>query len=189
MQDGFTHKTLRQWKQARPGHRSFAVLRHPLARAHAAFCDHILPTGPGSFRAIRATLRAHYGLPIPDHAPGAEYDDATHRTAFIGFLRFLKANLCGQTSLRIDPSWAGQATVLQGIATIAPPDMILREDRLGHDLAILAAQIGKDEMPAVPGVTDPHAARLARIYDAGLETAARDAYARDYLTFGFADWA
>ena len=29
---------------------------------------------------------------------------------------------------------------------------------------------------------------LARIYDDRLESLARDAYARDYLMFGFSDW-
>ena len=29
--EGFTPRSLRQWKAARPGHLSFAVLRHPLA--------------------------------------------------------------------------------------------------------------------------------------------------------------
>jgi hypothetical protein len=31
--------------------------------------------------------------------------------------------------------------------------------------------------------------RLDAIYDETIETAAREAYARDYLTFGFEDWA
>ena len=30
---------------------------------------------------------------------------------------------------------------------------------------------------------------LRRIYDAETERLARDAYARDYIEFGFADWA
>jgi len=40
---GLNQNALRQWKKANPGHRSFAVLRHPVARAHHAFCTHILP--------------------------------------------------------------------------------------------------------------------------------------------------
>ena len=30
--------------------------------------------------------------------------------------------------------------------------------------------------------------QLAEIYDAEIEAAARDAYGRDYLAFGFGDW-
>ena len=37
-------------------------------------------------------------------------------------------------------------------------------------------------------VTDPFANRLAAIYDAEIESAARDACQRDYLAFGFGDW-
>lgn len=35
-------KSLRQWKRARPGHRSFTVIRHPLLRAHQAFLTQIV---------------------------------------------------------------------------------------------------------------------------------------------------
>jgi LPS sulfotransferase NodH len=53
----FNQKDLRQWKRRNKGHRSFTVLRHPLARAHAVFCERILPRGPGTFADIRKTLR------------------------------------------------------------------------------------------------------------------------------------
>lgn len=33
----FVQKTLRQWKRAHPGHRSFTVIRHPLPRAWGAY--------------------------------------------------------------------------------------------------------------------------------------------------------
>ena len=46
---------LRKWMRQAKGHRSFTVLRHPVARAHHAFCKHILGTGPDSFAALRAT--------------------------------------------------------------------------------------------------------------------------------------
>ena len=41
LKSGFNQKSLLSWMQARPGHRSFTVVRHPLARAHVAFCDKI----------------------------------------------------------------------------------------------------------------------------------------------------
>ncbi len=186
--EGFSQKTIRQWKKNQVGHRSFTVLRHPVARAHATFCDKILATGPGSFPEIRATLRKVFGLTIPDGEPGPGYDDRAHRAAFLAFLDFTRVNLAGQTSLRTDPAWASQSAVLQGMAGFMLPDLILREDNLHNDLAILAAQVGKTTMPEV-GETDPHRARLARIYDKDIESAARDAYLRDYIAFGFGDWA
>ena len=185
--EGFGQKSLRDWKTAHPGHRSFTVLRHPVARAHAAFCDKILDTGPGTFTEIRENLRKLFQVPLPAGAVGAGYDDAAHRAAFIGFLRFLKTNLAGQTNLRVDPAWASQTMILQGFAGFVTPDLILREATLAQDLTALLAQVGRKDAPALR-MTDPHAAALARIYDAEIEAATRDAYARDYMAFGFADW-
>jgi LPS sulfotransferase NodH len=181
--DGFTHKTLRQWKEARPGHRSFAVLRHPLARAHAVFCDMILGEGRGSLAGLREGLARGFGLLLPE--PG---DKAAHRAAFRVFLLFLRANLSGQTNLRTDPAFATQVALLQGMVQVALPDMILREDRLAEDLSLLLWQIGRDDPPELPQVTDPHAALLAQILDDELQTLAREAYLRDFVAFGFGPW-
>ncbi|UWR00909.1 sulfotransferase family 2 domain-containing protein [Rhodobacteraceae bacterium S2214] len=189
----FSQKSLRQWKAAYTDHRTFTVLRHPLARAHVAFCDRILSTKNDSFPEVRETLIKQFGLPIPKFDPLRDpdqgYDAAVHKAAFVAFLGFLKKNLTGQTSLRVDPAWASQLSLLQGMSGFTIPDLIMREDRLGHDLAILAAHIGRETMPGVPDVTDPHAERLAQIYDADVESAGRDAYQRDYVAFGFGDWA
>ena len=188
LKDRFTQKTLRQWMRAAPGHRSFTVLRHPVARAHAVFCERILPTGPGSYAEIRATLRRVFKLPIPGKDPGPDYDRRAHREAFLGFLGFLKKNLSGQTSLRVDAGWVSQSQALEGFAGFSLPDMVLREDELMEGLAILAARIGRDEMPGLPEATDPHAARLAEIHDPEVEAAAREVYQRDYDQFGFEAW-
>ncbi|MEL6958439.1 MAG: sulfotransferase family 2 domain-containing protein [Pseudomonadota bacterium] len=186
---GFTQKGLRQWKDDRPGHRAFTVVRHPVARAHATFCHRILNSGDGSFAEIRKILRNQFKLPLPGTYPDPAYTEGTHHEAFLGFLRFAKANLSGQTSLRTDPHWATQAQTLQGFADFALPDHVLREDRLADDLAILAAQVGRDEMPEVPVHTDPYASLLGSIYSPDIEAAVRDAYQRDYTAFGFADYA
>ncbi len=189
----FSQKTLRDWQGTRVPHRSFAVLRHPLARAHAAFCDRILTDGPGSFPEIRANLRKVHKLPIPANAPDlanqSNYDDKDHKVAFLAFLKFLKNNLSGQTSIRVDPSWAGQLTLLQGMAQFALPDMVLREDRLAQDLTALAAQVGVTASPVLGDTNHNRDSWLVAIYDDSIEQAAREAYARDYSAFGFEDWA
>jgi LPS sulfotransferase NodH len=189
----FSQKTLRQWQRDNPGHRKFTVLRHPLARAHAAFCDRILGDGAGSFPEIRAALRKVHKLPIPEAAPDlsapSSYDSAAHRAGFLGFLKFLRNNLSGQTSIRVDASWAGQMGLLQGMAQFAVPDLVLREAQLNDDLALLAGQAGLAQSPALGPTEHPHHSWLAGIYDAEIESAARDAYARDYEVFGFSDWA
>lgn len=189
VQTGFTQKTLRLWQRDRPGHRSFTVLRHPLARAHAAYCEAILS---GAYGEIRRVLRAAYKLPIPAGevragALPAGYDAAAHRAGLLAFLRFLKGNLAGQTSVRVDPMWASQAAVLRGFAEVAIPDRLIREGRLATGLAELAAEIGRPAPPVPPDEVEVPLP-LAAIAGPELEAAAREAYGRDYQAFGFADW-
>ena len=187
VQQAFTQGSLRRWKAARPGHRSFTVLRHPLARAHAAFCDRILSRGAGSFPQIRQNLIRTFGLELPEDPADPGYGPAEHRAAFSIFLSFLKANLSGQTGIRIDPAWASQAALLEGMSGFAPPDMILREEDLAGGLAHLCREVGRTDVPEV-GPGDPHRDRLAQIVTAELQGQARDAMARDYMSFGFDDW-
>ena len=185
----FTQKSLRQWKRQNKGHRSFAVLRHPMARAHEVFCRHVLTTGPGAYLEIRETLRRVHDLPLPDGAPGDDWTPARHRAAFEGFLGFLKANLAGQTAVRIDPAWATQAAVLEGMSTFAQPDMLLREDTLQTGLAQLVQQVGGTTMPPAPEPFETGPIALDAIYDGELEKLCREVYARDYMQFGFRVWA
>jgi LPS sulfotransferase NodH len=188
LQSGFTQKTLRHWMRSNPGHRSFTVLRHPAARAHAAFCDRILMPGPGHFAEIRRVLRKSYKLPIPATQPDASYDQPAHRAAFIAFLEFLKANLAGQTTVRVDAAWATQMQVLQGYAQFALPDMILREEEIEVYLPALAQQLGHTDP------VEPQAAKLDRpfslgdIYDSQIEDLVSTIYQRDYVGFGFGSW-
>ena len=115
------------WKRERPGHRSFTVIRHPLARAHEAFCSKILTTKKGSFAGIRRTLRRAHNLPIPEGEPGDDYSLEAHREAFTAYLSWVKANLAGQTAVRVDGHWATQAQCIQGMSEFTLPDMIEAE--------------------------------------------------------------
>ncbi|MBO6895700.1 MAG: nodulation protein NodH, partial [Roseibium sp.] len=54
---GMNQRALRDWKASHQPHRSFTVVRHPVARAFETFVTKILDTGPGSFLKIRRTLR------------------------------------------------------------------------------------------------------------------------------------
>lgn len=185
----FTQRSLRDWMAAHPHHRSFTVLRHPLARAHMVFCRHILPQQPGPMGRVRRILGRTHGLDLPEDPASPSYDLVAHHAAFLGFLRFIKANLSGQTVLGVDAHWASQAQCLQGMAEFALPDVILREDDLTRDLPDLAARVGArtDVLPASAPRAQPF--DLAQVYSAELEQAARAAYARDYILFGFGDWA
>lgn len=178
----FTQKSLRQWKRQTVPHRSFTVLRHPVARAHSAFCSQILGN---ALPEIRFALVKTYKLPVPPIGHVQSLYD--HRAAFLAFLRLVKLNLSGQTALRVPQHWATQTAVLQGFAQFQGPDLVLREDRLAEGLGFLAAELGLSAPPFNPEREDtPHA--LADIYDAEIEEATRDAYQRDYMGFGFGPW-
>ncbi|MDE0968414.1 MAG: sulfotransferase family 2 domain-containing protein [Octadecabacter sp.] len=185
----FTQKTLRHWKRQRPGHRCFTVVRHPVARAHAAFCSKILSTGEGSFPEIRAILCNHFKLIVPAKYPDQAYTSTEHRAAFLVFLKFVKLNIASQTVVRVDAHWSTQSQLVQGFAKFASPDLILREDRLKEDFSILAAQIGITIIPQTEEASDPYIALLQKIYDDEVEAAVHDVYQRDYVTFGFGSYA
>jgi hypothetical protein len=157
------------------------------ARARSAFCSYILAVGPGTFGEIRDSLRKHFAVPLPKGAPDDTYDAAAHRAAFLAFLKFLKANLGGQTGIRVDPSWATQSALIQGFAGFGSPVVILRRGRVAEGLGFLAGEVGLDLEPFSEAAV-PEEARLRSIYDDEIEAAARAAYQRDYVGFGFGDW-
>jgi hypothetical protein len=188
LQTKFTQGTLRAWQKDHPGHRCFAVIRHPVARAHAVFCDRILPTGKGAFGEVRQTLRKVHKLPLPKDNPGPDWTRAQHQEAFLAFLRFAKMNLAGQTAIRVDAHWASQAQLIQGFGDFAPADVILREDEMEVWLPALAMQMGHTNppLPATAAPDQPYA--LADIWTPEIEAATEAAYGRDYATFGFGAW-
>ncbi|MFG6581786.1 nodulation protein NodH [Sulfitobacter sp. 1A12779] len=188
LRDKMSQKELRHWKRKMRGHRGFTVLRHPALRAHDAFCRHILTTGEGSYRQLRHTLMRRYKVPLPKDGPDAEYDREAHRAAFVAFLKFLKGNLAGQTSIRVDAAWCSQAQAIAGFGAFCLPDRILREEELASELPALAAGQGHATVPAVPQMVELGPFTLGDIYDDEIEALTAEAYQKDYMTFGFSRW-
>lgn len=184
-----TQHDMRRWKRQHPGHRAFTVVRHPLPRAYDAFCRHLLPDGAEAYADLRDALINRYEVPLPPAGPEASWTATEQHAAFLAFLTFLKGNLGGQSSLRVDNTWASQGILLQAIADFAIPDRVIRESDLASGLAEVA-QDAKVSAPAMDGdfaAASPFA--LADIYDDRIEKAARAAYQRDYMMFGFDRWA
>ena len=181
-------KDLRIWKRKHKGHRSFTVLRHPVARAHAAFCRRVLSVEEGSFAAIRKTLRKLYKVPIPEGEIGEGYDLETHREAFLAYLAFVKANLAGQTSIRIDAHWATQSATLKGFGDLCFPDLVIREEDMESYLPALAMQVGRMDAPDPGEAPEDVPFALGDVYDDEIEALVSDIYQRDYLNFGFDRW-
>jgi len=184
----FNQKELRQWKKAHPGHRTFTVVRHPVPRINQVFCERILSTGKGSFSEIRRILKKTYKLPIPGQEPGKDWGPAEHKAALLAFLDFVKANLNGQTPIRIDAVWATQAAQIDGMGVFALPDMIVREEEMTEWLPRLAASAGCGAVPAPVSIPDAAAIPVDMVYDEEVEAKVADVYQRDYMMFGFGPW-
>ncbi len=180
-----TQTSLRKWMRDHPGHRSFTILSHPLRRAHRAFCQTILTGDEGYFGPTRTYLSETYDCDLAD----AGTDPDAHRAAFLAFLKFMKANLGGQTPIWTEPEWGLQIAQLQGMARFVLPDILVREASLTRDLGLVLANAGwigdaPEVGPEPSGATD-----LAGIVDKDIQNAARAAYRQDYIMLGFSDWA
>ncbi|MCC5983922.1 MAG: nodulation protein NodH [Rhodobacteraceae bacterium] len=180
---------LRDWLEAHPRRCCFAVIRHPLERAHDVFAHEVL-TGRRS--GVRAYLQRVHGLSLPPPEAAAQgLDAARHRAAFLAFLAFVRANLAGQTGLPVQPPWASQSRFVQGFSAQCVPDRVVRADALPEALARIAADLGDALCGAAPPFR-PAVARgplaLADICDATVQAAGRAAYAADYRLLGFGDW-
>lgn len=187
LETGMTQKDLRRWKRQHPGHRSFTVLRHPLPRAYDAFCRFVLPPGIEGYAEERDAMAKRYHIPLPDSFPDPNYDIERHRTAFLSFLKFLKGNLGGQTSLRVDSTWATQTAMLHAIGQFVVPDRVVREEDLGTVLPALAREVGLTDHPVTETESDlPYP--LEEVCTDEIEEACADAYRRDYVMFGFGSW-
>jgi hypothetical protein len=182
VQEGFEQKSLRHWKRANPGLRSFTVIRHPLLRAHVAFRRKIVLGEAQDLR--RILINGFLAELQPPGEPFATVE--AERAAFRIFLTYCRLATGGQTGTRLDPSLASQTAILQGFANFHPLDLVIREDRLAEGLAHLASETGA--APPSPALADPAEAALLEIHDDTLEDAAAQAYARDYLGFGFTRW-
>lgn len=143
--------------------------------------------GKPDYTAIRRTLVKRYKIPIPLEPVDSGLSLNAHRNGFKAFLRFLQANLNGQTSIRIDPVWCGQAQVVAGFGNMALPDQILREDELDADLPALAKHFGRIALePGQSAMDRPF--QLSHVYDDEIEDLTAAAYLRDYTIFGFDRW-
>lgn len=180
LEEDFTQKTLRLWKRGHPGHRSFTVLAHPLDRAWAAL--RVTVEGP-RHEQVRRALRETHRVPIPEEGGLDGLDAEGQRALLAAFLDFLRRNVSGQTTLQTHRSWASQSEVLAGFAQFSAPDLVLREETLERDVLWLLDSVGLEDAPELP----PPAPRPAFLEDAELRRAARQAYARDYVMFGFSE--
>ena len=181
----FDRPALRKWREAHPGQRSFTVLRHPLVRAHAAWCDFL---DKDWMPELRPYLKRVHKFELPPKGQKRFATEAEHRAGFMVFLELIKHIHAGRTELRTPPQLATQLATINGFSQVQGPDFLLREDRLEAGLAFLCAEAGIDMLP-IAAPTETHSYELTAIYGPDMEKAAREAYGRDYTAFGFENWA
>lgn len=176
----FTQNSLRRWKRDHPGYRSFTVLRHPLHRGWDAFMQLLVGASPELRQLLRDMHRV--ALPPDEDIPAMSEEDSAG--LFLDFLAFLRRNLNGQTSLPTQPDWASQSEVIAGFSSFSQPDMLVREDRMTEDLAYLCHTVGIEDMQAERLARDAYPDFLMQ---PDMQKAARAAYQRDYVAFGYSD--
>ncbi|MTH62794.1 hypothetical protein [Paracoccus shanxieyensis] len=178
LSEDLTQNALRQWKRDHVGHRSFTVLRHPLLRAWAGFESLVR----GNNAELRQLMRSVHRVALPRDEELGAMDDAQQAGLFAAFLDFLRRNLNGQTTLPTYPHWASQSEVLAGFSRMGAPDLVLREGDLARDLGWLADGAGIRAPAPLTGLRD----FPAFLSEQSLRGAAKKAYLRDYVAFGFA---
>lgn len=182
----FSAQSWRDWQRSNPQRLSFTVLRHPLARAHEIFVGQVVL---GRREHVRGFIERVHGIALPGDTEGLRaMDRESHRSAFLGFLQFVQANLNGQTALPTRPVWASQARLIEGITSQCPLHHLLRIEHLAEDLPRLGRDLGRD-LPPFHARAQDHPVALGDIYDAQVEAAGRAAYGRDYHQLGFGDWS
>ncbi len=195
---GHNQRTLFEWLEANPDVATLTAVGHPLTRAYGAFMAKIFPTGEGTYAVIREQLVNYFGVALPDLdvMEGATrnsletegYSVGQHRAAFHGFLRFLKDNLSGQTSIRKDGLWDSQMTFLTGFNAAVPISIIVKEGQMDAGFRYVESVLDLPHPTIGAPIKPDHMFTLDEIYTRQTENLARKAYAVDYGRFGFADY-
>jgi len=195
---GHNQRTLFEWMASNPDVATLTAVRHPLTRAYDAFMAKIFPTGEGTYGVIREQLVNYFGVALPEVAfmEGATrkslsdegYSVGQHRAAFHGFLRFLKDNLSGQTSIRKDGLWDSQMTFLAGFTTAIPISIIVKEGQMDAGFRYVESVLDLPPPAIGAPIKTDHMFTLDEVYSRQTENLARKAYGMDYGRFGFADY-
>jgi hypothetical protein len=125
----------------------FTFVRDPGRRAYACFNEKIMQTGRNSFVAIRQALERDWGLRPPgaDEPPSLE----RQRENFAAFLRFVEANLAGDTEIRRDPHWCPQGPMLVQYRQHLKIDVVGKVENFAADMALVLHKAGVRRIPDV----------------------------------------
>ncbi|HEV8692241.1 MAG TPA: sulfotransferase family 2 domain-containing protein [Ideonella sp.] len=123
----------------------FTFVRDPGRRAYACFNEKIAQQGKNSFVAIQHELTRRWGLRLP----GAEEPTPLElqRENFAAFLRFVEANLAGDTDIRRDPHWCPQGPMLVAYRKHFKIDVVGKVENFAADMALVLHKAGVRRVP------------------------------------------
>lgn len=164
-------------RQIEDGALVFTFVRDPGRRAYACFHEKIMRDRPRSFNRIRGHLVEHWGLRPPGPEDGTPLE--LQQENFLVFLRFVEANIAGQTEIRKDWNWCPQTPMLAEMRQHVDIHVVGRVEHFASDMAYILHRAGVRRLPDVRQVpvrhgiapysfeevvTPAHQALLDRIY-------------------------
>ncbi|WP_374568522.1 sulfotransferase family 2 domain-containing protein [Ideonella sp.] len=173
-------------RQIRSGALIFTFVRHPGRRAYACFTEKIAQTGRNSFAEVRRALQSDWGLRLPG------VDEPTplelQRENFEAFLRFVEANLAGDTEIRRDPHWSPQTPMLAHYRKHLKIDVVGRVEAFAAEMAVILHRAGVRRIPDVRWRPWRHAV-VPYSYDEVITPALQERleriYERDFRHLGY----
>ena len=172
----------------------FTFVRHPLKRAYSCFMEKIFFVHEFSFPQVRKHIEQDFGASFPDAKfLGQEidvdgYSADRHRENFRSYLKFVKQNLAGNTSVRRDSHWRIQSKMLANVRHGYKPDYIGKIESFREDfeeiLAIAGAQNELDFNRRF-NETIGFDLGLDDIVDSGMKELSKEIYERDYLEYEY----
>jgi len=173
-------------RQLHEGAFVFTFVRDPGRRAYACFNEKIAQTGRHSFAAIRKTLERDWGLrfPVPDEPTSLEQQ----RDNFAAFLRFVEANLAGDTDIRRDPHWCPQGPMLVQYRKHLKIDQVGKVENFAADMALILHKAGVWRVPDVNARPWRHPAApfsFDEVLTPALQAQLDRLYEADYVHLGY----
>lgn len=161
----------------------FTFVRDPGHRAYACFHE---KTGAHSGAMIRRTLQRHWGLRLagPDEPTTLEQQ----RENFAAYLRFVEANLAGDTDIRRDPHWCPQGKMLVQYRKHLKIDVVGKVENFAADMALILHRAGVRRVPDVtarPWRNPPAPFTFKEVLTPTLQILLNRLYEADYVHLGY----
>lgn len=173
-------------RQLNEGAFVFTFVRDPGRRAYACFNERIMQTGRQSFLAIRQALERTWGLRPP--APGEASTLERQRENFAAFLRFVEANLAGDTEFRRDLHWSPQGPLLKQYRKQLKIDLVGKVENFPSDMAMVLHRAGVRRIPDVNWIPRKSAEgefSFDEVLTPELQTLLDRLYEADYIHLGY----